>query len=642
MICSRIAFRIFIGALFAGVLVAGVVAFPQWVSDSRMVLEVRFKELSQGSQDPVFKLRYDKGRGWNSLRVVEPYSVKTEDPDLFRWKFDARPIETIQIGIANWRGPLEVESAVLSDQFDQQLYEFDIATIQSEGGLVSYPAEDVGSGIYYKLALPVSTQDKVERIHRFSGESLKGVIIGFLLGAGAFWVALQLCRQCPLGWRWVGCFRTQYPVSGSLNLPSRRLVYSSLSVLTLFVFIRSWENFLYPSLPMEDSFHYFNYFYDNRIPFLAGISRNPNGYLNILPNFIGWVFSFLDVRRVASAYVGFALAFTLFASLLPLATGLFRNRWIVFVVPLVLGLSGMNHIFYYTTLTFQMYVAILVLLGILFLPAPRTKGGLILRILIGVLLVFSGPYSVVAVPACLLLLVFFHPTKQSIFWAVMVYSGVLFLETSTGMVRLQNAIEPMVLQSMADVMVDRVLFFDWFEIGILPGLVSVGVLVGVCFFLLRKDAVFIRIGTIFLAIAVLAMAPLFLSVKFLQYSDPYDCHVLISQFFWLLFLLVAADRIADRVGGNVPLAPIFAGVFLAFVGIDQVKNPQKGYFPPNPEIQHFLDKVYAAEQLSLQDRNESVFLEGSGATQDAFEVRVRVGSSKPDAREVIPEDLPRP
>jgi hypothetical protein len=275
---------------------------------------------------------------------------------------------------------------------------------------------------------------------------------------------------------------------------------------------------------------------------------------------------------------------------------------------------------------------ILILLVLIFLPAPKSHFGLVLRILTGLLLVFSGPYSVVAVPVGLILLVLYSPSKQSFFWAAMVFFGFVFLETTTGMLRLENLVEPSVLERMARVMIDRIFFFDLIKFGILPGIVVISVLIVALFSILWHNSEFRRVGFAFLSVVGLAMAPLFLSQKFILYSEPYDCHILISQFFWLLFLLYAADRLVDRVGHRFPLGAVFFVLFIAFVWTDQVKNPQKGYYPPNPAIIPFVEKVRETERLNLEESNEFIVLEGSGATQPPFNPLILVGSDRSDAR----------
>tara|TARA_R100000027_G_scaffold67402_1_gene65965 strand:+ start:8595 stop:10520 length:1926 start_codon:yes stop_codon:yes gene_type:complete len=627
---KRSDFWLLLGALIGGLLIAAIVALPAWVVDSRTALEIRFEESPQGSS-PYFKLRYDRGRGMNSLRVVEPTAVRTEDPDRFRWVFDSRPMQAVQVEVRDWAGPLTIESAVLTDQTGRVLHEFDVDLVYSAEPAGAYPAQSSARSDYHRIVLPLPDGQTLPRNYYLSPVNWRATVVGFVLGVGIFWIVFQLCRTRVRYCSWLEKFRKEYPLDSRSARPKRWIVYSSLGTLALLVFLRSWENFIYPSLFVEDSFHYFNYYYDGRIPFLSAVLRHPNGYLNVLPNVVAWGASFLDVRSIPGAYVGFAVAFSLFAAMLPLATGWFRSGWIVFIVPLVLGLSGLNHLFYLTTLTFQMYVSILVLLTMMFMPASKTGWGLACRIAVGALLVFSGPYSVVAVPVGILLLALYRPSKQSFFWASMVFAGVLFKETTPGMVRLENLSEPATLEKMFRVMNDRIFFFNLVEVSPALGLGLIVLVVVALFGVLWRNSDFRRIGFVFISIVGLAMAPLFLSHKFVLYSDPYDCHILISQFFWLLFLLYGADCLIQRFGRRFPLGPIFAGLFAVFVLIDQWENPHKRAYPPNRQITEFVNTVYEAEQSNLAENNEFVLIEGEGASQEAFSPRVRVGSSRMDA-----------
>ena len=51
-------------------------------------------------------------------------------------------------------------------------------------------------------------------------------------------------------------------------------------------------------------------------------------------------------------------------------SGLVRNRVLLLVCPLALGLTGLNHLYYYNTLIYTMYTGVLMLLALLFYPPP--------------------------------------------------------------------------------------------------------------------------------------------------------------------------------------------------------------------------------------------------------------------------------
>ena len=95
-------------------------------------------------------------------------------------------------------------------------------------------------------------------------------------------------------------------------------------------------------------------------------------------------------------------------------TGIFKNKYIIFIAPFLLGLSGLNHIFYYVTLTYQIYILVILLLTLLFWEPIKNNVLNFLFFLLLSLLIWSGPYSVLTVPAAGCLILFFVITSYSI------------------------------------------------------------------------------------------------------------------------------------------------------------------------------------------------------------------------------------
>lgn len=612
------------GALGAGLLAALLAFFPGARDDSRMALEAVFAE-APAIEEPgqtVFQLRYDRGRGLHGLRVVRPGEAAAGEAGRFRWVFDDRPMRALRIDARPWAGSFVLEEAFLTDREGRELHRFDLS-------LAEY-GQDPGGGRW--AVLPIADPGGVPGIFRVSQETLAATLFAFLVTGAVAWLALQLAAPregASLG------NRLRHPYGPAVEPdPARRVLLPSLLVLAAVVLARSWTNFLHPSLFVEDAFHYFNRYYGNRIPLADALLAQPNGYLNVLPNFAAWLLAYLPPRWIAGAYAGVAVAASLCAAILPAKTGLFRNSWILFTVPLVLGLSGLNHVFYFTTITFLMYVVVLILLVLLLQPPPATRMRLCLRTLAGVVLVFSGPYSVVAVPAAFLLLLQFRPSRQSWFWAAMAITGLLYMQTTQGVANPANLFYPPVLERAAEVLVGRVLFLDLLPVGPVPGGILAAAFLGGLAWTLRGDPFFLRMGLVLLAVSLLSLAPLFLSLKFFLYPDPYACHIVIAQFFWILLLLFAADRLLLRCGRGAIVAPVVAAAFLALVAVDNRLHPEKRFFPPNPAVREFLGRVEAAEAAGLEERNEFILIRGEGALQEAFIPQVRVGSGRPDADEV--------
>lgn len=143
------------------------------------------------------------------------------------------------------------------------------------------------------------------------------------------------------------------------------VLFGSLVLFVIAVFARSWPHFVHPNLFVEDTTHYFNYFYGNTRDYSA-LFHNTNGYINILNNLIAKWVAFADVRMQPYLYAYIGTLIAILASISLSFSGIFKNRYILFIAPFLLGLSGLNHIFYYVTLTYQIYILVILLLTLLF------------------------------------------------------------------------------------------------------------------------------------------------------------------------------------------------------------------------------------------------------------------------------------
>lgn len=420
--------------------------------------------------------------------------------------------------------------------------------------------------------------------------------------------------------RWVSTCRIYAPAI---------LLYGS------FLLLRSWENLLNPGLYVEDSRHYFNFYYSGARP-LSSVLQKPHGYYNLLNNIVAWTAAKADIRLQPLIYQTVSVLLATGAAVCLMFSNLFHNRWILLVVPTVLGLSGMNHVFYYTTLTFQMYVVVVWLLCLLFLPAPKTTGGAIALALVSALLIWSGPYSVVAVPAAFLFLLFFRDRGKNrlMLWVIICALG--YSLTAQGLAQFGNILQPGIAMAMAYTLLEKVLLMDLLgESSWWKGVVLF-LLIGGAVHRLRREPNYIRISTILFSIIFLALAPFFLSVKFFRY-EVYSCHLFLSQFFWLTWLLYTADRLLLNAGGKKLLSAAVAAAFLTLVFIDNRQNPHKGATAVMTEMNRFLNTVHAAEQLRYEEKERYVVLSYENGT---FDPTVRVGSRERGAKRVGRDAFP--
>jgi hypothetical protein len=186
-----------------------------------------------------------------------------------------------------------------------------------------------------------------------------------------------------------------------------------------------------------------------------------------------------------------------------------------------------------------------------------------------------------------------------------------------------------------------VLFEEIFFLGLLGSVtwlkvVLFFVFLGGIFYILRNDVTYIKLALIFLLLIVGALAPFFLSVKFLLYQSIRPCHILIPIFFWLLFLLYSLDKMVPKIKTQLPIAASLYIVLMGIVVIDNYQHPEKGSFPLMRHIPAYLDTIRYYEHLELEGANRYLILTAEG--NGIFIPRVCVGSKRQDAIQIGPDD----
>ncbi|MBE0585203.1 MAG: hypothetical protein IH612_15765 [Desulfofustis sp.] len=419
--------------------------------------------------------------------------------------------------------------------------------------------------------------------------------------------------------------------------------YSIITIsLALFIaafLLRSWQNVINPGLYWEDATHYFNLYYGLKRE-LSFILQHPNGYYNIINNLIAWIAAHLDVRLQPLSYHLFAMILGVITATNLLFSRLFQTRSILLAAPIVLGLSGMNHIYYYNTLTFQMYNVVVLLLCLLFYPTPRSKLSLCILCLIASLLVWSGPYSVVALPVSIFFLLFFRNGSKTILFTVVIINVVLYsLSVTESTVQIQNILDPSIRRIAAQVLFERVFFLDLLGKLTSLKLMLFCVLLGSAFFVLRRNAYYLKTSAILFAIILGGLAPLFLSIKFQLYQAVFPCHIYISIFFWLVFLLFTADRIMSHRGASVQIQVIVPLLFFSVVVIDNLRQPAKRYEKIMTSIPAFVETIHRVENLELEKDNTYVVIKTENVMPEFMPPMVRVGSQRPDARRLGRQEI---
>jgi hypothetical protein len=435
--------------------------------------------------------------------------------------------------------------------------------------------------------------------------------------------------------------RTPYhECDGSFFQKNRSTIALAIVIFLSAFFIRSWQSVLNPGLYMEDASHYFNVHYGGGHD-LSFILQQPNGYYNILSSFTAWCASECDVRWQPMIYNIIGLIMGTITATCFLFTGLLRNRCILIVTPLVLGLSGMNHIYYFNTITYQIYNVVVILLCLLFFPVTRSKLALFFLCFVAAILVWSGPYSVVALPISLALLVFFKNRSKTILIISIMINVVLYtLSVREGTIRLSNILDEEMRRYAIEVLFEKIFFMD------LLGKISftkVGifflVLASILYFL-RKDVFFIKISITLFMIILCVLAPFFLSIKYILYRTVLPCHIYISQFFWLCFILFTVDHLLNKISPRISAKLAIIGFFFAFVLIDNASNPSKGKEKIMTNIPLFVQTIHLVEQLELEKKGQYVMLQTENVMPGFLPSIVRVGSKNLEATRLNSKDVP--
>ncbi len=388
---------------------------------------------------------------------------------------------------------------------------------------------------------------------------------------------------------------------------NRWLLLTVFICFTAVVLVRSWPNYVTPGLYVEDNSHYFNHFYGNTRG-LQDLLHTPNGYHNILNNLLAFLIAKLDVRVQPAMYLLLATVFAVTAVMALPCTGLLRNRYILSIAPFLLGLSGLNHIFYYITLTYQIYVLVVLLICLLFWEPLKTHRGNILLFALLSLLIWSGPYSVLVAPFSLCFILFFRG-KTPLLAALTVVVVLYTLSVSNNMILLRNLWKPAIHEVWMSTLVDKVFFMGMGEPFTTKKLMACLGFFLALLAIFRRDSFYLKIACLLLVLINSSLAALFLSKKYLISLRVLPCYVVIAQFFWLFFLLFTADKLLALRKGLYHGGLVVALFAILFIYRDNMLHPDKGTFPTMPKLAEFLQLVHDSERLDPAGQNKGLILQ---------------------------------
>ncbi len=373
------------------------------------------------------------------------------------------------------------------------------------------------------------------------------------------------------------------------------------------VLVRFWDALTQIGLYVEDAL-LFNSYYATALP-LKAIFKSHIGqpYLTVPADFFAWLYAWIDVRWQPWLYQWTGLAFTLCAASLLSFSGLIKSRYLLVVGPVILGMLGVNDLYYYNTLIYVMYTGVLILLLLLFFSPPcRIVSYLFQAILLGCL-PWSGPYSVLLLPVAFFLF-FAEPGKdKKMLYVIGFVSTLLYFSTvKSGNLRLGNIAETQLLSLYFSEILKKVLLFNFFQEVDYRFWIVIILFVSGCCFIFRHDFRYICFSLSALGIIFISIAMFYLSSKSELYSELLSSHQVIASFFWVAFLLVTADRIVSQCHPVFSLA--VACAFLALVFLDGVWHPSKWILKPIANVQRFVDTIAYYELRGFERKRMSVCL----------------------------------
>lgn len=409
-----------------------------------------------------------------------------------------------------------------------------------------------------------------------------------------------------------------------------KILLLSLVSLVVVLLIRSWENFSHPGFYVEDATYYFKLNY-NADFLLENIFRNPNGYYNILNNFVAQLLGDIDIRWQAAAYQSVAFITTVLTTIMFARSGLIQNKILIFLTPFVLGLSGFNHIVYYLTITFQMYVLVLTLFAVLLLDTHTSRLKDMMLFLIIPLLVWSGPYSVLAVPFAMTFIVLFRGKTWIMLWTIVVTIAYA-LSTTGSTIMLGNIFAKQIQMLWFEAIIRDIFLLGLRQhVNIEKVILLLAILVP-SIYAIRRDTFHLRILVLFMVVIISSMAPVLLSKKIIMYGSIYPCHLLLGKFFWILSVLVIVDRLVRVIPETIKKisVSIVACCIVLFIVVDNVRHESMRKIDVLYNIPKFLQTVHETEKLKLEERNEIIRIIADGV--GIFDPIVRVGSRNPEAK----------
>lgn len=394
-----------------------------------------------------------------------------------------------------------------------------------------------------------------------------------------------------------------------IPIDQKFIIFLGIILFFITVLWRSWDNFINPGLHMEDTTHYFNLFYGGTGS-IKNIFHQYNGYYVLLTKFTTYLISKADITWQPYLYQFFGLSVCTLTIIAFSFSGLVTNRIFLLFGPALLGLSGFNHLYYYITVCYQVYVfPILIFLLLLSRKRPSRFSKFFLPVAL-LMLICSTPYSVLVVPFCLIYIVLFRDRIPLCLFLILATLAYTFtVEKGTALLGQMFYLE--ILAHWGIALVTHVFFMGFTETVNSEKLLLIAAVFLSTLILLYKDRQYLKTAILILVLIVTSLAPFFLSIKFLLYRTAAPSHVVIAQFFWLVLILITFDRLLTRFTISSRLGnAFFALPIILFIFADNIRTPDKGraeIFIDTPKFTQTI-KSYEAEAPQLAEQGKKIVI----------------------------------
>jgi len=338
------------------------------------------------------------------------------------------------------------------------------------------------------------------------------------------------------------------------------------------------------------------------------------GYFVLLSELIASLAAQFPITWQPNLYLLAGSVMSVLAVVATVSSGLFTSRFILLFAPSLLFFTALTDNVLYATLTSTLYSSSFLLMAILICPAPKSRTGMFATLCVIAVLSFSGPYGPQLIPFALVLLCVISDRRKA---AILIFAiaslSCYLLTTQAGLMQFSNLMQAPILSAFFTALTEKVLFLDAF--GSIKPQYGVGVIVSIILLLIlaRRDRIFIKFSLPLLACCCSSLLTFFISSKLHIYEGKLlSFHTVVSQFCWILFLLLCLDRLLIALNSPqkalVLILISFFGLTSTAVAKDRnLSHLTQNRYQPDPQLQEFLLAIQHVQALALAE-NEFIQL----------------------------------